>query len=50
MDDCKTKWKSGGQQQATAQSGGVTSGQQSSFQLSFKQGPGPPFHANGKGA
>ena len=53
MADCTTKRKPrppGGQQQATAQSGGSTSGQQSSFQRSFKRRLGPPCHANGKGA
>ena len=51
MADRKTKRKLGpseGQQQATAEPGGATSGQQSSFQQSFKQGSA--FHANGKGA
>ena len=53
MADCTTKRKSsppGGQQQATAQPGGATSGQQSSFQQSFKQGSGPPSYASGKGS
>ena len=53
MADCTTKRKSGtpgGQQQATAWPGGATSGQQSSFQQSFKQGAGPASHASGKGA
>ena len=53
MVDCITKRKPrppGGQQQATAQPGGATSVQQSSFQQSFKQGSGPPYHASGKGA
>ena len=39
-----------GQQQATAQPGGATSGQQSSFEQVFKQGAGTASHANGKGA
>ena len=53
MADCMTKQKSGppgGQQQATAESGGATSGQQFSFQQSCKQGAGPASHTSGKGA
>ena len=40
----------GVQQQVTAQSGGTTSEQQSSFQQCFKQGAGPASHAREKGA
>ena len=53
MADCTTKRKSGppgGQQQATAGSGGATFGQQSSFQLRFKQEVSPASHAKEKGA
>ena len=53
MADCTTKRKSappGGQQQAAAQPGDATSGQQYSFQQSFKQGSGPRSHASGKSA
>ena len=53
MADCTTKRKSshpGGQQQTTAHPDVATSGQQSSFQQSFKQGAGPACHASGKGA
>ena len=53
MADCTTTWKSrppGRQQQATPQPGGVTSGQQSSFWQTFKQGADPASHASGKGA
>ena len=53
MANCTTKRKSGppgGQQQATIQPGDATSGQQSSFQQSFKQEAGPASYASGKGA
>ena len=53
MADCTTKRKlgsPGGQQQATAQPGGATSGQQFSFRQNLKQESGPPSHVSGKGA
>ena len=53
MVDCTTKRiprNPGRQQRATAQPGGVTSGQQPSFQQRFKQESGPASRANGKGA
>ena len=53
MADCTTKRKSGppgGQEKAPAQRGAATSGQQSSFQQSFKEGAGSASHASGKGA
>ena len=53
MADCTTKRKSGapgGQHQASAQPGGTTSGQQSSFLQSFRLGEGPASHGSGKGA
>ena len=51
MADYTTKRKlgpSGRQQKATPGPGGASSRQQSSFQQSFKQGPGPAPYASGK--
>ena len=51
MTDCTTKRETvppGGQQQATTGPGDATSGQQSSFQQSFKQGSCPAPDASGK--